>query len=240
MAKSVQGSSEVTDVTRNVMLYWDAYPFPPDVIAVSETWRKHCPEWKVTLFNQETARLYLQDVFGGDIVRLFLTCALPAMRSDFFRVLWAVSEGGIYSDVTFVPKRAPLFFNPEKDLTVTLRPSGKKRGSRPNVMIPKSNIFFAKKGCMELKLIAFEQIKEISKREIPTVWDSVGTEVWVRTIDQNDNSAVEFLDWKTLRDEFIENSNYPSHTRKTDLHWTRLQKKMSIYQDPLETKSGKP
>ena len=103
---------------RNIMLYWDdANPFPQDIIAVTEKWRNVCPAWNVMLFGQETACDNLRENFGGDIARLFLICGIPAMRADFFRVVWAISDGGIYSDMTYVPKIELLFFDPGKDVT---------------------------------------------------------------------------------------------------------------------------
>ena len=88
--------------------------------------------------------IFLRDNFGGDIARLFLTCTIPAMRADFFRVFWAISEGGIYSDLAFAPTREPLFFDAEKNLTVVKRPDGE---------VIRNGVFFSRKNCKELKLM---------------------------------------------------------------------------------------
>lgn len=224
-------ASDAAHVNRNVMLYWDnANPFPSDVIKVYEIWRYHCPGWNVTLFGREAACDFLREKYGGDIVRFFLNCAMPAMRADFFRVFWAISEGGIYSDITFLPKREPLFFHQEKNLTVVKKRDG-------NVI--RNSIFFSKKDCKELKLIAYEILKAVSTREIPCIWLATGPGAWMRVLSLHETSTVAVLEWINLRSRFIKFSNYPSSTQNTDMHWKELQLRNSIYQDIQNISDGK-
>lgn len=227
MADSIAHLSEAAESHQNIMLYWDeADPFPPDIVKVCEIWRRFCPTWNVTLFGKESACRFLHEKYGIEVVRLFQTCAIPAMRSDFFRVFWAISEGGIYSDVTFLPQREPFFFVPEKDLTVVLRPDGE---------VIRNGIFFAKKNCKELKLIAYEIMKSVSKRESAHVAFATGPRIWTRILMPNESGAVAILQWSDLYWKFINYSNYPSSTHDTDMHWKELQLRMNIYQDPSET-----
>lgn len=224
MTNSNARASEAVGANRNIMLYWDeGDPLPQDIVWVCGIWRKFCPAWNVTLFGKETASNFLRDKFGGDVLRLFLTCAVPAMRADFFRVFWAISEGGIYSDMTFVPKREPLFFDPEKDLTVVKRPDGE---------VIRNGIFFSKKNCKELKLIAYEIMKSVSKREATHVAFATGPRIWTRILMPYEKCAVAILEWKDLFGDFIKFSRYPSSTYGTDMHWKEMQLRMSIYQDP--------
>lgn len=226
MTDSNARSSQADDANRNIMLYWDEdAPFPQDIVEVREIWRKFCPAWDVTLFGKETACLFLREKFGVDVARLFLTCAVPAMRADFFRVFWAISRGGIYSDVTFVPMREPLFFDPEKDLTVVKRPDGE---------VIRNGIFYSKKGCNEMKLIACEIMKSVSKREATHIAFATGPRIWTRILSPNEKGAVAILEWEDLFGVFINFSRYPSSTYNTDMHWKELQLRMSIYQDPPE------
>lgn len=90
-----------------------------------------------------------------------LRCAFDA--SGFFRVFWVISEGGIYSDLTFAPKRAPLIFDPDKDLTAV------KIKLPDGVVAIRNGFFFSKKDCNELKIVACEIMKSVSKREIQHV-----------------------------------------------------------------------
>ena len=231
-------ASKVACFNKNVMLYWDdSNPFPPGINAVAEKWKKFCPEWNVSLFNKETASRFLQEKFGGDVVKLFLSCAVPAMRSDFFRVFWAISEGGIYSDVAFVPKRFPCFFDSCKNITVAYRPRGG---------VLRNGIFFAKKNSKQLILIASEIIESIKDKNIQDVQFATGPRVWTRILVRNEISAVKFLQWSDLFRDYLTHSNFrygndlniakkknhKSATNHTDKHWLHLQLYNSIYQDP--------
>lgn len=223
-------TSGVPDVNRNVMLYWDdADPFPKDIIAVSEIWQQRCPAWNVTLFGKNTAFSHLRDKFGGDIARLFLTCALPTMRSDFFRVFWAISEGGIYSDVSFVPVRDPLFFDPGKDLAVPRR-------SRGGILI--NGLFFSKKECRAMKSIANEIVKVVSEKEIPCILHATGPGAWMRALSPYETSTMAILKWEDLLGEFIELSRYRSSVHSTPKHWKWQQLITKIYQYPDDTSTG--
>ena len=226
MAVSNTQSSKADDANRNIMLYWDkADPFPSDIVKVSELWMKFSPEWDVTLFSKETAGSFLREKFGVDVVRLFLTCAVPAMRADFFRVFWAISEGGIYSDLTFAPIREPLFFDPEKNLTVVKRPDG---------AVIRNNIFYSKKDCKEMKLIAYEIMKSVSKRESTHIAFATGPRIWTKILTSNKKDSVTILEWEDLFGDYIKFSRYPSSTYGTHMHWKELQLRMNIYQDPPE------
>lgn len=225
-------TSGMPDVNRNVMLYWDdADPFPKDIIKVSEIWQQRCPAWNVTLFCKNTAFSYLRDKFGEDMARLFLTCALPTMRSDFFRVFWAISVGGIYSDMSFVPSREPLFFDPGKDLSVPRRSSG-------GILI--NGFFYSKKGCKEMKLIAYEIVKTVSKKEIPCVLHATGPGAWKRALSQYETSAMAILEWEDLLGDFIELSRYRSSVHSTPRHWKWQQLITKLYQDPHDMPAGSP
>lgn len=145
------------------------------------------------------------------------------MRSDFFRVFWGIVEGGIYSDITFVPKREPLFFDMGKKLTVARRRHG-------NI---ESGIFPATKGCKELKLIAYEIIESVGQRKDGSIIKVTGPEVWRKTIWQRETSTMAIVEFDYMWD-FIERSNYASSTRRTDRHWTRMQWTTGLYREPPE------
>lgn len=224
-------TSHVADLDRKVMLYWDEdTPFPPDIIAIREKWRKFTPGWNVALFGKETACRHLQENYGRDIARLFLTCAIPAMRADFFRVFWAMAEGGIYSDVKYVPRREPLFFDPRKNLTAVKKGNGK---------VIRNSVFYAKKGCNELKSIAFEIEMAVSKRELTDIWESTGPGQWTKVLSLNETSTVAMIESQDLFRTYLRKELYfPSDTRGTNRHWIPLQRRMSIYQDPPGTPDG--
>ena len=230
---SENSSTRASDVNRNVMLYWDdatldwgeVEPYPARIIAVREKWQSFCTGWNAALFCKETAMLFLRDKYGEDIARLFSSCVVAAMRADFFRVFWAMAEGGIYSDLNYVPKREPLFFNPAKSLTVA------RRSDNGTIM---NRIFFSKKNSEEMKLVANEILDAVSKREIPCILHATGPGAWTRALSPNGTSGMSILRWEDLRDDFMERSNYGLTTRGTNRYWKKLQLRMSIYRDPPE------
>ena len=222
------------DVYRNIMLYWDnADPFPQGIIEIAEEWRRVCSEWNIMLFGKESAQHFLRDNFGKDISRLFLSCALPTMRSDFFRVFWAFSEGGIYSDMRFIPLCEPLFFEPRKNLTLPIHSIGRIS----------NGIFYSKKESIELKSIQYEIIKSLREQKHQSVFGATGPGAWMRALvpgpdrklqlqrimSQGQMGEIEIVTWETLRKKFLLLSKYPGPERFTHMHWTLQQRRMSIY-----------
>ena len=203
---------------QNIMLYWDDAP-PPEVSAVVEKWRKAFPAWNVALFDEKAACHFLLARFGGEIARIFRRCRLHAMRSDFFRVFWAMSEGGIYSDVAFVPRRDPLFFNPAKDITVITEET-------PSTLL--NGLFYSKKNSKELKLVAYEMIQAISQERIPNIELATGPAAWSRALGQRETTTMAIL--RADIRLHIERSGYTKQMRPEETHWNKMQKRMSIYQ----------
>ena len=208
---------------RNIMLYWDESPPPSSISSVLEKWQVFCPDWNVTLYNFDTASRFLYDNFEIEILRLFSQCAIPAMRSDFFRVFWAISEGGIYSDVTYIPKQKPLFFDENKNITMVAH--------GPTNFI--NGIFFAKKNCAELLLIAKEMINRIrKKKKVNNIAVITGAGCWIVAIGSSETKSIAIRSYRYVIDKFLDYSNYPDSTRNTENHWSNIQKHQSIYRKP--------
>lgn len=212
------GTLKTIDENRNIMLFWDNAP-PTEISAAVEKWRNVCPAWNVTFFNEQTACEFLQERFGREIVRLFLRCAIPAMKSDFFRVFWAISEGGIYTDVSLIPKREPFFFDPEKDITVVTHATSQTLNN---------NIFYSKKDTRELKLVAHEIIKSISLERIPYIALATGPAAWARALGQKETSTMAILGPNDLY-QFVQVTEHSRKLKKSDMHWSRQQYRTSIY-----------
>lgn len=235
-------ASGETYANRNVMLYWDeGPPFPEGIIAIAEIWRSRCPGWNVMLFGKEMAYRFLHEKFGDDICKLFLICNVHAMRSDFFRVFWALSEGGIYADMDLIPQREPLFFDPSRNLTV---PISYRRF--------KNSIFYSKKECDEIKLVAFEIIKAVSEKKEPLL-NRATAGAWMRAlvrkesseegygialrrmISQGDTGMIKVVNYEILYREFLcDSPNYPGPKPDSDNHWKQLQRRVNIYAGTYE------
>jgi hypothetical protein len=203
------------------LLYWDDEAAPESVLQVLHQWRENCPSWNVQLFGKRTAEHFLLERFGSEIRKCFLSCAVPAMRSDFFRVFWALEEGGIYSDVTFLPKSDALFFSDQKNITLA-------RWHHGRIV---NGVFFAKKNCQELKLVAYEILMSVSKRADNNIWSAVGPGAWIRALGQEESESIAIVDRSYLFEHHLKMSGYESSTRDTELHWSKVQENISIYKD---------
>lgn len=222
--KTKNGNACFDDENRNILLYWDEAPPPSDVTGVVDQWRNRSPNWNINLFDKGKAYRFLQDIYGGDVARTFLSCAIPVMRCDFFRNFWILSEGGVYSDMTFIPIREPAFFDTEKNITVVRRPNGTLT----------NNIFFAKKNCKEIQLFADELLRAVKMKKKGGVAKVTGPVAWRKTLWQRETSTMAIVDWKDVFGKYIKNSNYTSCTRGKKSHWIKMQKRIGLYREPLE------
>ena len=207
---------------RNIMLYWDESPPPSSISGVLKKWQSVCPGWNVTLYNFETASRFLYENFGIEILRIFSQCAIPAMKSDFFRVLWAASEGGLYSDVTFIPKKEPFFIDENKNVT--------RLALNSQHLI--NGIFFARRNCFEIKLVAYEMIKRISIKRRKNIALVTGQGMWAKAIGTNETNTIAIQSYWDVMKNFLDESRYPESTRNTENHWSNIQKHQSIYCKP--------
>jgi hypothetical protein len=204
---------------RNILLYWDDQNIDPSASLVVKKWRSVCTSWNTRVHSLDSGYSFLQEEYGRDIANGFLSCAVPAMRSDFFRVFWILSKGGIYSDFTFIPKREPLFFNASKNITVA-------RWSHGRIV---NGVFFAKRDCNELKVVAFEMLKAISRKNDNNIWSATGPGAWIRALGGEQTDDLEIIDQSDLFKNFLAHSGYNSSTRNTGNHWSEVQKHTSIY-----------
>lgn len=208
----------MVSVNKNVSLYWADDAPSQSVKSVVEKWQQMCAGWNVSLYSRTTAHAFLKSHFGQDISDAFLSCAIPAMQSDFFRVFWAISEGGVYSDITFVPKAEPLFFAVERSLTVPTWNHGRIV----------NGIFYATKGSSALQRLADVILETVTQKDQDNVWLATGPGAWINTLGQEETADMAIVSNDYLFDNYIRHSGYAS-TRGTDAHWSILQKNNDIY-----------
>ena len=84
-----------------------------------------------------------------------------------------------------------------------------------------------------MKIIAYEIVKAVSKREIHSVLEATGPGVWTKVLSLSETSTVAILEWKHLRNKFIRKKHFPSTTQYTEMSWKKMQQRMRIYQDPV-------
>ena len=77
--------------------FWDASP-PPEVADLMDGWRNLNPDFEYLRFDEPAAEQFISDKFGPAYLRAFRACALPAMKSDYFRYCALHALGGLYVD----------------------------------------------------------------------------------------------------------------------------------------------
>lgn len=87
-------------IPKVIVQYWhDTNEIPEDVQKCLNSWKKlETKGFKIILFNDDSARNFIQKYFGIDYLNAFDQCQHPAMRCDYFRLCYIYKIGGIYID----------------------------------------------------------------------------------------------------------------------------------------------
>ena len=100
IAGSASTSISGSPIPRVIVQFWnDSESVPADVHACLDTWRDlEQRGFTHILFNDKSAKSFIQENFSPDHVVAFAKCAHPAMRSDYLRLCYVALLGGIYVD----------------------------------------------------------------------------------------------------------------------------------------------
>ena len=90
--------------------YWHCEETPDYIGSLLASFREKNPELRHMLFDRKTAGDFIAMHFGERELSAFLSCAVPAMQSDYFRYCAVYALGGIYADADYACRRslAPL------------------------------------------------------------------------------------------------------------------------------------
>lgn len=93
-------SDPASSIPRTLVRYWhDPQDVPEDVARCLASWMPLKDEGvEFRFFGDASARAYIAERFGARHIAAFEQCHHPAMRSDFFRMCFAVADGGLYVD----------------------------------------------------------------------------------------------------------------------------------------------
>jgi len=91
------GSSSIPKI---IVQFWDNLSqIPKDVQKCLDTWKQLTNHGFIRLiFNDRKARLFIFNQYGPTHVEAFNCCYHPAMRCDYFRLCFILSNGGFYVD----------------------------------------------------------------------------------------------------------------------------------------------
>lgn len=80
--------------------FWDN-SIPDDVAALTRGVAETNSTFDYRFFSDESATEFISSEFGSTMLKLYNTCAIPAMRADLFRYCFLSKCGGVYVDADF-------------------------------------------------------------------------------------------------------------------------------------------
>lgn len=93
-----------------IIQYWHSEEIPRLIATMQATFRERNPNMPHLVFNERTAAEFIEERYGHRHADAFVSCAVPAMQSDYIRFCAVHSLGGVYADANFACSRdlAPL------------------------------------------------------------------------------------------------------------------------------------
>jgi mannosyltransferase OCH1-like enzyme len=84
---------------QRITQFWDAEAPPDDLLAVSRSWRERNPDHHHVLFNDRTARTYLEQQFPAAVATAYRRCRDPTTKADLLRLAVLCHWGGVWADM---------------------------------------------------------------------------------------------------------------------------------------------
>ncbi|MDD2725286.1 MAG: glycosyltransferase [Methylovulum sp.] len=217
---AVQNKYSPKMIPKTIMQFWDSAFLPEDIAPLVDLWKHRNPDFKHQLFNDVTARAYIAQHYPASYLAAYDACAIPAMRSDFFRYAYLYKEGGIYVDAA-ITCITPLknWLEQSENLIFVRRPTGR--------II--NGFIVAKPGQPFLKAILEQCVININKKSSNNVWLVTGPGVineLVKSQPIDNQFTLLELQFFKLHCRIFNNLEH-----KKTLHWSLIQQENSIYTD---------
>lgn len=199
--------------------YWSTADWPEDIISINKSWHAFGPE-EIVVYDFEGAVEFIERFYGKRELNAFYSCAIPAMQSDFFRVLEILEKGGFYSDMGIELLRFPVeFMSAHRDIILYRRWHGRIV----------NNIFSAKPNNPTLSAIKERILGNIENRVANDVWQVTGPKVWNEvTATGGLSEGIRVINHKDIAGKtviFHQNLHHKADGR----HWSDVQKIRSIF-----------
>jgi mannosyltransferase OCH1-like enzyme len=202
-----------------IVQYWDQGVPPSEIELLASSWKRNNPEYSYELYDSCRADKFIFDNFGGEVLKLFQNAALPAMRSDIFRIAYILKNGGVYVDVaTECVKSLSTLRLEEKVELVLMR---KWHGMIWN------GFLMASPGGSYIEKLWCEILKNLKLCAHRNVWACTGPGVMEDTTLEIDPSKTVILEQVSLREYFDLVNDLPH--KKEGLHWSEVQKEKGIF-----------
>lgn len=94
------GRNETELIPKRLIRYWhDPTNLPEDVRGCLNSWDRLVDEgFELHMFDDSSAATYIAKTYGEREREAFARCGHPAMRCDYLRMCFILSEGGLYVD----------------------------------------------------------------------------------------------------------------------------------------------
>lgn len=216
---------------RKIVLFWSQKKLPEIAEKNLQAWRKHYPDYTITLFDAEAAGRYLQNNktalpadTGAQLVSMYHRARLPAMQADIFRTVYAYVEGGLYADLTIHPlKSLEDIVDQDADIVLTRRGHGRIV----------NGLFWAARQSRFLRQVIIRISANTLENQRNNVWLATGPSNWLAVAEQwkqEGKTGLQAIDDTTLRKRYFRyRSTNRGETQKT--HWSNLQKNCCFYRD---------
>ncbi|TVS05899.1 MAG: hypothetical protein EA407_01330 [Rhodobacteraceae bacterium] len=199
-------------IPRVIAHYWQG-PEGPAVPRARLRWAALHPDFKIRLFNEESASAWLHDAYGRELQRRFQMLEQPALRADLFRIFWLALEGGVFADLDEFPRLsvAPWLEGARAVVCV-------ERGFGT---IANNFLALAPEHPITLRTLEFA-LASLDRTDAPYAWWDMGPAQWTRAamahrLTQPEDLSLRYLTQAEYGRRVSTNLPYP-HKKSPD-HW---------------------
>jgi len=202
-----------------IVQYWDQGDRPYDIESLMSTWKENNFDFEYRLYDRFSAEAFISEYYDREIVELFRSAALPAMRSDIFRLAFILKHGGVYVDAgTRCLKNISELISKNEKL-ILMR---KHHGGIWNGFIA------AEKNNATLQQIWDNVLQNLKSKVIEGVWGATGPGVYNAILNEDyDENDCLILPQSEIRLTWFRIENKLLH--KKARHWSKVQVNMDIY-----------
>lgn len=234
------GSTGRGPVPPILVQFWHTSP-PPDVRALMDTWDTVEGEGlEYGRFDDLSAQKFIEENFDARVCRAYLSCAVPAMKADLFRLCALLVRPGIYVDAdtrrtgkrgrwrpsqrSAVSSLAELFQRLQRGLLF-------RRGNR----ITNSFMIVRQRNDALLRTVLERAIANVEQRIANRVWLVTGPGVITNLRNEVGEDHELFRGFEFWTEEQLApymGPGGPLSYKKTEDHWVLAQKARSIFVPP--------
>lgn len=230
-----------------IIQFWHSATPPGDVHELMQTWEMAASEgFAYRRFDDASALDLIREKYDSRTAQAYLSCGIPAMRADFFRICALLTSPGIYVDADMRRTRIGRHF-PLKDKSKPLLPLYQRleRGLLFKRDVRVANGFMMVKHAQDilLRAILTAAIENIERRSSNNVYLVTGPGIATKWLREHGTShpyfrGFEFWTADELRPYMRMVGKLPY--KGTGDHWVNAQQIGSIFSNPVGEAAGPP